>query len=117
MKPRILVVDDDRAMVRTLCDILRMRGWEAVPAHSGEEAIETTQRADDYACVLMDIKMPGIDGISALKVMKSAAPDLRVILMSAYTTDDDIQQALGHGVWRVIPKPIDLPALFAMLAA
>lgn len=114
MKPRVLVVDDDRLITRTLCDILRFRGWEAVAAYSGEEAI-ATQRKDGYTYVLMDMKMPGIGGLAAYRAMKSAEPQLRVILMTAFAPVESMQKALDEGVWRVISKPIDLPALFAML--
>ena len=114
MKPRVLVVDDDRLITRTLCDILRFRGWEAVPAYSGEEAI-ATHKEDRYTYVLMDMKMAGIDGLAAYRTMKTAAPNLRVILMTAFASVEAMEKALSEGVWRVINKPIDLPALFAML--
>lgn len=112
--PAILVVDDDRAMVRTLCDIFRRRGWDPTPAHSGEQAVEIQkERAHDW--VLMDIKMPGIDGISAFKKMREWSPDLRAILMTAHSSPECIEDATRSGVARVVPKPIDLPALFDAL--
>ena len=110
----ILVVDDDRAMVRTLCDILRRRGWAATPAYSGEEAL-AVQRDHQHDWVLMDIKMPGLDGIATFKKMREAVPDLRAILMTAHTTPDCVEDARRSGVSSVIPKPIDLPALFDAL--
>jgi DNA-binding NtrC family response regulator len=114
MRPRILVVDDDREMVRTLCDILRLHGWETGEAYSGEEALEL-QREHEYPCVLMDIKMPGIDGISAFKAMKEAFPNCRVILMTAHGLPDVMARAAREGPYRVVPKPLDLPALLALL--
>ncbi len=80
---KVLVVDDDRRIVKTTCDILRVKGYEAVPAHSGSEALELV-RSCDPDCVLMDIKMPGMDGVETVKRIKSLFPDLPVILMSAY---------------------------------
>ena len=113
--PAILVVDDDRAMVRTLCDIFRSKGWDPTPAHSGEQALEIhKQRAHDW--VLMDVKMPGIDGIATFKKMRELSPEVRAILMTAHTSPECIQDAERSGVSRVIPKPIDLPALFDALA-
>ena len=114
MRPKILVVDDDREMVKTLCDILRLHGFETAEAYSGEEAIVAQQKYQ-HACVLMDIKMPGIDGIEAFKVMREAFPDLRVILMTAHSTPDSMREAMRQGAYRVVPKPLDLPALFALL--
>ena len=115
MKPSILVVDDDPAMVRTLCDIFSLQGWDASGAHSGEEAIERQrERARNF--ILMDIRMPGIDGIDAYKVIHQQSPSTRVILMTAHATPEAVQHAIDEGVWRVMPKPIDLPSLFRMLA-
>ena len=114
MRPKILVVDDDREMVRTLVDILRLHGWDTAEAYSGEEAL-AQQSAHGYPCVLMDIKMPGIDGISAFKVMKEAFPETRVILMTAHGLPDVMAQAAREGPYRVVPKPLDLAALLALL--
>lgn len=116
MNQTILVVDDDRAMVRTLCDILRLRGWTAAAAHSGEEAVAAMRQAP-CLWVLIDLKMPGMDGIEASKTIRDASPGARVILMSAHSTDKDLDRARSSGVIRFLPKPIDLPSLFEMLAA
>jgi two-component system response regulator (stage 0 sporulation protein F) len=111
MKPRILIVDDDRDMVRTLRDILRLRGWETGAAYSGGEAIQA-QRLNAYDCVLMDIKMPGVDGIAADKMLRRLFPRLPVILMTAHRVADvDIDETTSP----IVPKPLDLPKLFAML--
>ena len=112
--PGILVVDDDHAMVRTLCDIFRRRGWEPMGAHSGEQAV-ASHRERSFDCVLMDVKMPGIDGIAAFHQMREFVPDQRVILMTAHTSAAEMDAAVRAGVWRVFPKPLDLPALFAVL--
>ena len=58
-KLRILVVDDDRRMVRTICDILKVKGYEPIEAYSGEEAV-VKAKEESPDCVLMDLKMPGI---------------------------------------------------------
>jgi DNA-binding NtrC family response regulator len=111
----ILVVDDDEAMVRTLCDIFRKRGWNPTAAHSGEQAV-ASHRERPFSCVLMDIKMPGIDGIAAFRKMREHVPSQRVILMTAHTSPDEMDAAVKAGVWRVFAKPLDLPAMFAALA-
>lgn len=114
MSPRILVVDDDPGMVRTLCDILRLRGWDSLGVHSGEAAV-TAQCEGDYAFVLMDIIMPGIDGVSALKQMMRCRSAARVILMTAHTAPDKIADAMSAGAIQVITKPIDLGSLLRLL--
>lgn len=70
---KVLVVDDDRRMVKTICDILKTEGLETAPAFTGEDAVEIV-KAEGPDCVLMDIKMPGIDGLQALRMMKQLDP-------------------------------------------
>jgi two-component system, NtrC family, response regulator HydG len=111
---RILVVDDDRNMVKTLCDVLRLHGWETEGAYSGEEAIESV-RQKPYSAVLMDIKMPGMDGVQALKLMRQERPDLRVLLMTAHATRDLILEAEREGAIRILPKPMGLDGLLQSL--
>ena len=110
----ILVVDDDRQMVRTLCDILRMHGWEARGLHSGEEAVEAVRR-ERYSAVLMDVRMAGISGVEALRGMKEARPGMPVILMTAYTGSELLAQAQREGALEVLPKPVPLPTLTRLL--
>jgi DNA-binding NtrC family response regulator len=111
---RILIVDDDRQMVRTLCDILRLRGWETTGVHSGEEALEAVKR-ESFATVLMDVKMGGMNGVEALKEMKKLRPALRVVLMTAYTANDLLTEATRSGALRILAKPVALPGLIELL--
>ena len=114
MHRRILIVDDDRQMVRTLCDILRLRGWAAEGVHSGEEAVEAVRR-QAYATVLMDVKMGGMNGVEALAEMKKLRPALRVVLMTAYTASDLLAEATRQGALRILAKPVAVPGLIEML--
>lgn len=114
-KLKVLVVDDDRRMVKTVCDILRVKGYEAVEAFSGEEAVEKV-KTEDPDCVLMDVKMPGIDGVEALKLIKAALPDLPVVLMSAYATDEQAEEAKRLGASTVLTKPIDFQQVLSFLS-
>ena len=112
---KVLVVDDDRRMVKTICDILRVKGHDPHPAYSGEEAVNKV-REDSFDCVLMDLKMPGIDGVEALKMIKAAAPELPVVLMSAYATDLQAEEASRQGAFAVLTKPIDVQMVLSFLA-
>lgn len=112
---RLLVVDDDRSMVRTLSDILTLEGWEVSPAYSGEMAVRAT-REDRFDVVLMDVKMPGIDGVDALKEIRQSHPDIRVILMTAYSAPERIAEAERAGAVRVLSKPVNVAELFQLLA-
>ena len=71
-------------MVRTMVDVVRLHGWEADGVYSGEAAVEAVSERD-YAVVLMDVRMTGINGLEAFKAMKLVRPSVRVILMTAYT--------------------------------
>jgi DNA-binding NtrC family response regulator len=116
MTRKILIVDDERQMVRTLSDIVRMHGWEPSGAFSGEEAIEQV-RKESYHAVLMDVKMAGINGVTALREMKRIRPNIRVVLMTAYTAADIIAEAEREGALKVLAKPVQLSGLIEMLDA
>lgn len=113
-RTKVLVVDDDRRMIKTICDILKVKGHEAVEAYTGEEAVEKV-RSDHPDCVLMDIKMPGINGVEALQLIKGIAPQLPVVLMSAYATDELSLQARQQGADAVLPKPLDISSILSFL--
>ena len=115
-KPRILIVDDDPMMARTVRDILRLKGHEAEVAHSGPEALDKVRR-EDYDCVLSDIKMPGLDGVELYRAIKARQPDLPVVLMTAYAHDELVREGLEEGVIAVLPKPLDLDLLLDFIAS
>lgn len=114
-KTKVLVVDDDRRMVKTICDILLVKGYEPAAAYSGEEAVEMVKSVTPD-CVLMDVRMPGIDGVETLRMVKAVSPDLPVVLMSAYATEEQAEEAKRQGACTVLAKPIDISALLSFLA-
>jgi DNA-binding NtrC family response regulator len=114
MTKRVLIVDDDRQMVRTLSDILRLHGWDAHGTYSGEEAIEAVEHAE-FDVVLMDVRMEGVNGVEAFRAMKRIRPGIRVVLMTAYTAGELIAEAEREGALRVLAKPVVLPVLVEML--
>jgi two-component system, NtrC family, response regulator HydG len=111
---RVLVVDDDVNMARTLCDILSMHGWETEARHSGEAAVEAVA-ASDFAAVLMDVKMQGITGVEALARIRRLRPRARVILMTAYSSAELLQRAVSEGALQILSKPVSLPSLVDLL--
>ena len=115
MTRRALVVDDDRSMVRTLSDILQMNGWEVRPEYSGTTAVQAAVQ-EPFDVVLMDVRMPGLDGVDAFKAMKRARPDIKVVLMTAYAAPDRLADAERDGVVRVMSKPVNIPELFEILS-
>jgi DNA-binding NtrC family response regulator len=114
MTRRILIVDDEKQMVRTLSDIVRLHGWEADGAYSGEAAVDCVRKRD-YSVVLMDVRMAGITGVEALKAMKAVRPGIRVILMTAYTATEILAEAEREGAIRILSKPVALTGLLEVL--
>lgn len=114
MSARVLVVDDDRSMVTTLCDILTFKGWTCDRAFSGEEAI---RRASAFSpqIVLMDIKMDGMNGVEALRALRRDHPGVKVLLMTAYSATALVQEAREEGAMDVLSKPVDPAAVLALL--
>jgi DNA-binding NtrC family response regulator len=114
MTQRLLIVDDDQQMVRTLVDVVQLHGWEADGAYSGEAAVDAV-RERDYAIVLMDVRMTGINGLEAFKAMKTVRPGIRVILMTAYTAAEILAEAEREGALRILQKPVALRGLIECL--
>jgi DNA-binding NtrC family response regulator len=112
---KILVVDDDRRIVQTTVDILKLKGYEAIAASTGEEGVEKV-KSDPPDCVLMDIKMPGISGVEAMKQMNAIHPTLPVVLVSAYATDTLMKEAKDAGAYAVLAKPLNFQMILAFLA-
>jgi DNA-binding NtrC family response regulator len=110
----ILVVDDDRAMVTTLCDVLALHGWQPLPAYDGEEAVQVAM-AHNVAVVLMDVRMPGRDGVSALEEIRARRPQTRVVLMTAYAARELLARGVAAGAVEIMPKPVDLHRLVPLL--
>jgi len=113
---RILVVDDDRRMARTLVDIFRVNGHEAEAAHSGPEALEMLKQRP-FDCVLTDIKMPEMNGVEFYQAVQVSQPDLPIVLMTAYPVDDLVKEGLKGGVIATLTKPLDIDLLLGFFSA
>jgi CheY-like chemotaxis protein len=112
---RILVVDDDHSMARTLTDILRVKGHQVEAVYSGAEALEKLSGIP-FDCVLSDIKMAGINGVELYRAIKAKTPDLPVVLMTAYSSDGLVQEGLEEGVVAVLTKPLDIGLLLTFFS-
>ena len=110
---RILIVDDDCSMTRTLSDILRFTGYDTEIAHSGAEALEKLDLSFDY--IISDIKMPDMNGVELCRAIKARQPETPVILMTAYSADSLIQEGLAAGVLSILTKPLDIEKLLKLL--
>jgi two-component system response regulator HydG len=115
-KLHILVVDDDHSMAKTLCDIFKIKGYEAEAVHSGHAALEKVTH-EAFDCVLSDIKMPKVDGVALYRAIRAIHPDLPVVLMTAYSADNLVKQGLQEGIIAVLSKPLDIGILLAFFVS
>jgi two-component system response regulator HydG len=113
---RILIVDDDQSMTHTLADILTLKGHHMVEAASGPQAIEEA-RAMTFDLVLSDIRMPGMDGVELHRELRRIQPGLPMVLMTAYSAEELIQQGLEEGVIGAVDKPLDIQMVLDFLAS
>ena len=111
---RILVVDDEPNMRRSLADILREEGYEVITAKDGYEAVEFCTKGQ-YDVVLMDVRMPGIDGVEAFRRIRNQNTTSRVILMSAYGLDELKKHALDEGAIAFLDKPLDIDKVIGLI--
>jgi two-component system response regulator HydG len=111
MKGQILLVDDNEEFLDSTRDVLDDEGYEVVTATSGEEGIELAG-AQTFDVILMDIKMPGMNGVESFIEMKRRNPGVKVIMVTAYSVEDLMRQALDEGVFAILSKPIDMDRLF-----
>ncbi len=111
MKGRILLVDDNEEFLDSTKDVLEDHGYTVVMATSGEEAVRLVQ-AETLDVILMDIKMPGMNGVESFIEMKRLKPGVRVIMITAYSVEDLIRQALAEGACAVLRKPLEMPRFF-----
>ncbi len=105
-KGRILVVDDEEGVKDTLCIMLRRSGYVTDGALSGQEAVSKF-KAHPADVVLQDLRMPGMDGIALLRALKEIAPNVFVIVMTAYSDWRTAVEAMRLGAYNYIKKPFD----------
>ncbi len=111
MRPaRVLLVDDNRTLCKTMSYILERKGYEVQIAGDGDAAIERV-REQAFDLILMDIKMPDLNGVETYRRIKDIRPDVTVLMMTAYAVPDLVQAALKEGAIAVIYKPFDMEDL------
>ena len=113
---RILIVDDNQEFCANLSDILELKGYEAVTAYDGFQALDMA-RQDSFDLVLMDVRMPVMDGVETFKKLEVIAPETPVIMMTAFAVEELIRDALREGAFGSLRKPLDLDRFFALIEA
>lgn len=104
MKGKILIVDDESTARRSWSDILRLEGYQVATAASGEAALNALE-SNSYDVMLLDLKMPGIDGLEVLRNVSSLSPDTYVVVLTAHGSLESAVEALRHGAHDYLLKP------------
>ena len=110
----LLIVDDDAGVLETMSDILEARGHRVAVASSGAAALEQALR-ESFDLALIDIVMPGMNGVELCQQLKKLSPSTVIIMMTAYSMEELVQQAMTAGAYRVLYKPLDLDAVFKLI--
>ncbi|KOY83949.1 response regulator [Lysinibacillus macroides] len=104
---RLLIVDDQQGIRLLLNEVLKKEGYTTYLAANGVEALKFANE-QEIDCVLLDMKIPGMDGIEILRRLKEQWPKLPVFMMTAYGELDVVQEALKLGAIRYFTKPFDI---------
>lgn len=107
---KVLLVDDEKEFIETLSMRLETRGLKVAVAESGEMAVEKVQEKS-FDAILLDLAMPGMDGIDTLKRLRELNPDSQVILLTGQATVKKATEAMRLGALDLLEKPVDIEVL------
>ncbi|HEY2224473.1 response regulator transcription factor [Actinomycetospora sp.] len=116
MPQRVLVADDDRAIRESLARALELEGYEAVPAVDGVESL-TRVRKESFDALVLDVMMPGVDGLAVCRVLRADGDRTPVLMLTARQETADRVAGLDAGADDYLPKPFELDELLARLRA
>lgn len=114
MTNTIMVVDDDPALRITLQEILMDDGRDVISAKDGFQAVQMASESL-IALILMDVQMPGMNGVDAFMEIKEILPECRVVIMTGHAVGSLIEKALSEGAMTVLTKPISIERLLAIV--
>ena len=106
---KILLVDDEKQFVDTLAERLAMRGFSARVAYDGPQALKAVEEPTDV--IVLDLRMPGMDGFEVLRSVKKSNPQVQVIILTGHGGDAEDQTAYRMGAYNFLKKPMDIDEL------
>jgi DNA-binding NtrC family response regulator len=115
MAINLLLVDDEEGFVTTMTKRLARRGFQVESALSGQEALEKIKRMPLIDVVILDVKMPGMDGIETLREIKKEFPLVEVIMLTGHATVESAIEGMKLGAFDYLMKPSDLDQLIAKI--
>jgi len=111
---KVLLVDDDPGIRETMKDILTFSNVHVITACNGHDAIELASN-NDFDIALIDMRMPGIDGVETFKRIKKIKPTFKAFLVTAYADEAKAKEAIEAGISGIYYKPVDIPRIITML--
>jgi len=111
---KVLLVDDEVEFTDTLSERLRIRDFDTSVVHDGAQALAAIEQ-DEPDVMILDLKMPGIDGIEVLRRLKKTKPRIEVIVLTGHGSDRDRELALELGAFAYLEKPVNLRKLTSVL--
>jgi CheY-like chemotaxis protein len=110
MPSKVLLVDDEREFVQTLSERLFMRDMGSAVAYDGESALNLIKE-DEPEVIIVDLKMPGVDGLEVLRKVKEKRPEIEVIILTGHGHEEDRQLCMELGAFAYLQKPLDINVL------
>jgi two-component system OmpR family response regulator len=111
---RVLIVDDEAELVSALEERLNLRGFEASGVTTGAEALSLIAEVP-FDVVLLDLKMPGLDGLEVIRRIKAEQPELQVILLTGWGSEEDAEKGKELGAYDYLMKPVKIRDLVRVL--
>jgi len=110
----VLVVDDSQGICQTMYMILKMKGFDVECVYDGPSAVDKIKERP-YDVILLDIRLPGMDGVEVSKHIREIRPGARFAVMTAYSLAEKVSQAMKMGAERVFYKPLDMDELIGYI--
>ena len=113
----VLLVDDEVSFVETFSERLELRNFEISKAFSGEEALRILEENQNVEVVILDVKMPGMDGIETLTAIKRKNPLVEVMMLSGHADVESAIEGMKQGAYDYLMKPVDMDQIITKVTA
>jgi DNA-binding NtrC family response regulator len=115
--PRILLVDDEEVFTKNMTKLLTNRGYRVAAVNSGDTAVRTLQQDQGFDVIVLDLKMPGMDGIAVLKEIQKLDLLTEVLILTGHGAMDTAFKAIEMGAYDYVTKPCEIAELVAKIEA
>lgn len=107
----LMLVDDEQGFVETMTKRLQKRDFDVVPAFSGQQALDKLKANEEVEVIILDVKMPGMDGIETLRKIKADHPLMEVIMLTGHATIETGIEGMKLGAFDYLMKPCEMDLL------